>query len=70
MFAKWVVLGMLVVIFWSLGSGLFYLIKDPTGKKRTVKALTWRIILSLALFLMLFLGYALGLITPHAIFSS
>ncbi|HIN82215.1 MAG TPA: DUF2909 domain-containing protein, partial [Chromatiales bacterium] len=32
---------------------------------RTLKALTWRIGLSVALFILLMVGYATGLIQPH-----
>ncbi len=51
----------------SLGSAMFYLINDKGGSGRTVKALTWRIGLSVALFASLFIAYALGLIEPHGV---
>jgi hypothetical protein len=44
----------------SLGSALFYLMKDPSGTTRTVKALTVRIGLSVALFLFVLLAHSLG----------
>lgn len=43
---------------------MFYLVKDRSGTDRTVKALTWRIGLSVALFALLMLGYHLGWIEP------
>ncbi len=52
------------VILLSLGSALYYLVKDQGSKDRTVKALTWRIGLSLLLFLLLMVGTYTGLITP------
>ncbi|MDR2220838.1 MAG: twin transmembrane helix small protein [Methylobacillus sp.] len=52
----------LLVIVGSLFSALFYLIKDKGEGKRTVKALTLRISLSLGLFLLLMIGYYLGII--------
>lgn len=61
-----IILVMLVILF-SLGSGLYYLINDKDDGKRTVKALSWRIGLSLALFILLFIGLALGIITPHGV---
>lgn len=55
----------LLLILISLGSGLFYLVRDKGGTDRTVKALTWRTALSLALFALLILAFAAGLIAPH-----
>nr|WP_081999975.1 twin transmembrane helix small protein [endosymbiont of unidentified scaly snail isolate Monju] len=40
-------------ILLSLASGLYYLVKDKGSSKRTVKALSFRIGLSLGLFLFL-----------------
>jgi len=51
MVIKIVVIVMLLLILASLGSGLFFLIKDRDRNPRTVKALTVRIALSAALFL-------------------
>jgi hypothetical protein len=56
----------LIGILASLGSGLFYLMRDQGSGERTVRALTLRIGLSFALFLLLMLGYATGLIAPHS----
>jgi len=44
----------------SLGSALFYLMKDKSGTRRTVRALTVRIGLSVALFLFVLLAHSLG----------
>ncbi len=51
----------------SLGSALLYLIKDHGTGKRTVKALTWRIGLSVSLFLLLLLAHQLGWIESTGI---
>ncbi|MER2527767.1 MAG: twin transmembrane helix small protein [Candidatus Competibacter denitrificans] len=64
---KIVVIVLLLMILASLGSGLFFLINDRGKNRRTVKALTLRIGLSVALFLLLMLAYAAGLIKPHGI---
>ncbi len=58
------VISVFVVILLSLGSALYYLVKDQGGRDRTVRALTWRIGLSLFLFLLLMVGAYTGLITP------
>jgi hypothetical protein len=64
---KIVVIAFLVFILASLGSALYYLIRDKGQSERTVKALTVRISLSIALFLLLMLGYATGFISPHGL---
>jgi len=60
---KFVVILFLVLIVASLGSALFFLIRDKGRGTRTVKALAVRVGLSLLLFLMLMGGYASGLLT-------
>ncbi len=62
-----IVLVVFVGILYSLGSALFYMVKDRGGTDRTAKALTFRIGLSVALFLLLFALYGLGIIEPHGI---
>ena len=57
-----VVIAMLVLIVGSLGSALWFLIRDKGNSTRTVKALTVRISLSIGLFLLLMAGYYFGLI--------
>jgi hypothetical protein len=46
---------------------MFFLINDKGESDRTVKSLTIRITLSIALFLMLIIGYFTGMIQPHGI---
>jgi len=64
---KIVIIILLVAILFSLASGMFFLIKDKGQTSRAVTSLTVRISLSVALFVMLFVGYATGLIRPHGI---
>jgi hypothetical protein len=59
---KIIVLLLMVLILVSLASGLYYLVKDKGSSDRTVKALTWRVGLSVALFALLVAGYYLGFI--------
>jgi hypothetical protein len=56
------VIAVLVMILGSLGSALVYLIKDKGSTDRTVKALTIRVGLSMALFLLLMGGHYFGLL--------
>ncbi len=53
---------MLVLILASLASALVFLVRGRDDPKRMAKALTVRIALSVALFLILMAGYYFGLI--------
>ena len=52
----------LLFIIASLGSALYYLVKDKGNSTRALKALTIRIGLSVVLFAMLMLGFYFGII--------
>ncbi len=65
MIVKGIIILFLLMVFYSLGSALVYLVKDKDDSTRAVKALTWRIGLSLLLFVLLLIAFALGWITPH-----
>jgi len=62
-----IIIAMMLIIAFTLGSGLFYLVRDQGQSNRTVKMLTWRIGLSISLFLLLFIAFAAGLIQPHGL---
>jgi hypothetical protein len=64
---KLFVILILLGIVLSLGSGLFYMVRDRSGSDRTVRALTIRILLSVFLFGMLMLGIYTGVIEPHGV---
>ena len=63
--AKILVVVIFIGIVASLASGLFYLGKDRGQSDRTVKALTLRIGVSVALFGLLMLMWWLGVIEPQ-----
>ncbi len=67
MLAKVIVIVVLLGIITSLATAMIFLIRDKGSSTRMVKALTIRIAVSIALFILLFLLYALGLITPHGV---
>lgn len=58
------VIVLLVVIF-SLGQALYFMMTDKNGDKRTVWALTRRIGLSLLLIAMVAFGIWMGWLHPH-----
>ena len=67
MLMKSLVIILLLIIMISLGSALVYLVRDRGSTKRTLNALTLRIGLSIVVFILLMIGFATGLITPHGV---
>ena len=69
MLVRIVIVAFLIAIMASLFSGLFFLLKDPStsNDRRTVRALTVRVALSIAFALFLVLAYFMGWIHPHAV---
>lgn len=64
---KLLVVLMLIVIVFSLGSALWQLTRGTGDSSQMLRALTWRIALSVLLFALLFLAYWMGLITPRQV---
>jgi hypothetical protein len=60
-----IVILFIIIILASLGSALFYMVRDHGTTERTAKALTLRVALSVVLFLLLMLGFHFGLITTR-----
>jgi predicted permease len=69
MLIKYLVVAVLIAIMISLGSGLYFLLTDKGESKRMVNSLTVRICLSVALFVLLFIGWFFGLIEPNSLTS-
>jgi len=67
MFTKIFILIIMLIILATLFSGLVFLVRDNGKTKNTIKALTWRIALSLGLFMFLILAFSLHWINPHGI---
>jgi predicted benzoate:H+ symporter BenE len=63
MLVKILIIVALLAIIGSLFSALYYLMKGDNSE-RTVKALTWRISLSIGLFLLIMLAFFTGVIGP------
>lgn len=64
---KILIIIVLIAILVSLGSALFHLSSRKGDPKKMVRALTVRIGLSLALFILLMVAWYNGLITPHSL---
>jgi len=64
---KYVIITFFIFILYSLGSALFYMMKDGSNSKRMVKALTFRIALSLIMFVILIFSFWMGWIKPTGV---
>jgi hypothetical protein len=58
------VIGLLAAILISLGTGLYHLSSGKGDSGKLLRALTIRIALSMALFLLLMIAWRTGLISP------
>lgn len=69
MIIKSIVIVAFLLIIISLGSALYHLVKhgDQEQSEKTAKALTFRIGLSVMLFILIFIAYASGWIKPEGI---
>jgi len=68
MIFKIIIVAMLFIVIGSLASAMFHLVKsEGKSSDKVLKSLTWRIGLSVLLFILLLIGQATGLITPHSL---
>ncbi len=61
----------LLAIVVALFSGMVFMLRDPStnANRRTLRALSWRVGLQVALILFLVLAVFMGWIQPHGILS-
>ncbi|CAH9019849.1 DUF2909 domain-containing protein [Candidatus Nitrosacidococcus sp. I8] len=70
MIFKLIIIGLLIFTVYSLGIALVALLgRSDKDAEKMLKALTWRISLSVGIFVLLMIGRAVGLITPHSAFQ-
>lgn len=67
--AKIIIIALLVAIIGSLASSMVFMMRDDSGSRRAVKALTWRIGLSVILIIVLVLCFYFGWLEPQGIRS-
>lgn len=67
MLAKLLIIAVFLTVLFALGSALFFMMRDRGTGERAVRALTLRVGLSLALFVLLFIMFAAGYIQPHGL---
>jgi cytochrome bd-type quinol oxidase subunit 2 len=59
------VIVVLIAIIGALGSALFQLARGKGDSQKMLRALTWRVGMSVGLFLLLLLAWRAGVIRPH-----
>ncbi len=64
---KIIIVVLLLAIVATLFSGLFFLMKDDSGKRRMLTALKIRVALSITLIVFLALAYYMEWIVPHGL---
>jgi cytochrome b561 len=62
--ARLLIIAVLVAIIGTLGTALFQLSRGGDSQK-LLRSLTWRVGLSVGLFILLFVAWRMGLIHPH-----
>lgn len=62
MLFKLIVICFLLLIIYNLFSALYYMMKGDKSDPRMVKSLTWRVGLSILLFVLLMIGFYSGVI--------
>ncbi|MBI5901643.1 MAG: twin transmembrane helix small protein [Rhodocyclales bacterium] len=67
LWVKLVIVVALLAIVFSLGVALWRLVSDRGDSERAVKALSFRIGLSIVLFVLLLLGMLSGVVVPHGV---
>jgi len=64
---KIIIVSVLLFIIFSLGVALFAFAKEGKSSDKMLKALTFRIAMSIGLIIIIMLGAQFGLISPHGI---
>jgi len=68
MIFKIIIVAMLFIVVGSLASAMFHLVKgEGQASEKVLKSLTWRIGLSVLIFILLLVGQSMGLIAPHSL---
>jgi len=67
MLFKTIIVILLILIVISLGQALYHMMRKDNNPDGVVNSLTWRISLSVLLFLLIIVGSYMGWVTPHAL---
>lgn len=65
--SAYLIIAVLIAIVATLARAMLTMLRGGGDRTHTARALTWRIGLSVALFLTLLLGFATGVLKPHGV---
>ena len=66
---KLLIVAIFALIVWSFGSAAWYLTRSGGDSRKFARALTWRVALSVGLFILLYVLYRNGLIKPYSVYA-
>lgn len=67
MLVKIVIIGLLLAIIAALMSSMLFLVRDDSGRKRTLTGLKIRVALSVTLIVFVLISYHFGWLRPHGV---
>jgi len=67
MLFKSIIIILLLMILVSLGKALYHMVRKERNPDGVVNSLTYRIALSVLLFILIVVGSYMGWVTPHAL---
>lgn len=67
MLFKTIIVVLLLMILVSLGKALYHMVRKERNPDGVVNSLTYRIALSVLLFVLIVVGSYMGWVTPHAL---
>ncbi len=67
MWVKILILSIILIIVYNLFRALFFMVRGQGDSKAMARSLTYRVVFSVALFLLLIILFATGLIQPHGV---
>lgn len=67
MFFKAIIIILLLMILYSLGKALYHMVRKERNPDGVVNSLTYRIALSVLLFVLIVFGSYMGWVTPHSL---
>lgn len=64
---KIIVIAIILIIVYCLFSAGYFMLTGKRSHQAMAKALTWRIVLSITLFILLLVSFLMGWIHPHGL---
>ncbi len=66
---KLLIIALLAAVLFNLGRAMLHMIRGNADSAKMVRALTWRVGLSVLVMVLIIVGAALGIIEPHNVYG-